>query len=240
MNESYGGPTKLPFDLQHRRWPIRYRLTTDADKEQLIDVTQTLSENIEYAIRSVLQSGIINNTINSKDRRVAIKFANALSRSIGMLAMFLTKHGFDDGMKIILQDYNDEPGSDYPSPKLVEPILTILSRSSLKSPGNVQIGERVLSWAEIFINDLNRTAQGCSRILDQYADRDDTLIALVEDINNKSELLIMMISTTISAPPLTHLYDNGIPDVHINEFRDFLLAVLKSYRVIRQFGVKVE
>jgi hypothetical protein len=22
MNQQYGGPSKLPFDLQHRRWPI--------------------------------------------------------------------------------------------------------------------------------------------------------------------------------------------------------------------------
>jgi hypothetical protein len=240
MNENYGGPKKLPFDLQHRRWPIRYRLADTADDESVNKIRESLSENIEYAIRSVIQSGIITATINPKDRRVAMKLSSALNSFIGTLAIFLTSHGYQDGMKIILQDYPDEPGSEYPSTSLVAPILNVLSQNTLKSPSNAQIGDRKISWAELFVSDLMHVSQDCEQILDQYADRDDTIISLVDEINNRAKNLASMISTSVNVPELTSFYDKGIPSVHMDFFRYFFLASIKSYRIIRQYGVKVE
>lgn len=240
MNETYGGPKKLPFDLKHRRWPIRYRLADNADDAKVHEVKESLSQNIEYAIRTVIQSGIITTAVNPKDCRVAVKFNNALSRFIGTFAGFLTAHGHEDGMKIILKDYPDEPGSEYPALSLVDPILGVLSQNTLKAASNARIGERELSWAELFVSDLVRVSQDCNRILDQYADRDDTLISQIDEINNRAETLASMISTSVRVPELTALYDKGIPDVHADFFRYFFLSALKSYRIIRQFGVKVE
>jgi len=239
MNEVYGEPKELPFDIQHRRWPIRYKLADNSDESIVIETRETLSQNVEIAIKSVLQSGILTTTVNPKDRRVAVKLNNALNGFVAELAVFLTSHGYDDGMRIILQDHPDEPGSKYPSHKLVDPILNVLSKNTLKSASNARIGKRQLLWVEVFINDLLRVSQECKRILDQYADRDDNLISLVDEINNRAEILATMVSTCINVPELTTLYDNGIPDNHIEHFRYFLLSILKSYRIIRQFGVKV-
>src|SRR5262249_30820972 len=50
MNEAFGGPSKLPFDLQHRRWPTRYRLSGNADAETVRSALEKLSEEIEGKI----------------------------------------------------------------------------------------------------------------------------------------------------------------------------------------------
>ena len=34
MNTHYGPPEDLPFDLQHRRWPLRYKLSPDSSREE--------------------------------------------------------------------------------------------------------------------------------------------------------------------------------------------------------------
>lgn len=63
MNEIYGAAADgLPFDLQHRRWPIRYSLATDATEETRKEQKKNLVSQIERAIRTVLSSGLIPQT----------------------------------------------------------------------------------------------------------------------------------------------------------------------------------
>lgn len=53
FNETYGSPNNLPFDLAHRRWPIRFRLdqgnADDRQKER-----KALSAALKTAIRSII------------------------------------------------------------------------------------------------------------------------------------------------------------------------------------------
>lgn len=53
FNEAHGSPAELPFDLLHRRWPIRFNLASSRapDKERQ---EKTLKESIKIAIRSVI------------------------------------------------------------------------------------------------------------------------------------------------------------------------------------------
>ena len=51
MNEEFGGPTKLFFDFKNRRWPIRYRLSTEQDKSKISEEKRQLVEKLENAIR---------------------------------------------------------------------------------------------------------------------------------------------------------------------------------------------
>jgi len=235
MNENYGGPSKLPFDLQHRRWPVRYRLTPNATDEIIKVQLATLSESIEYGIQTVLQSGILTTSINPKDARVATKFEQAMGMFVGTLAQFLSSRGYEPAMTIVDEDHPDDPGSSYPAPSLVRPILEVLAKNSLKESSFRQIGDHVLPWTQALVSDLVRCSQECNRILDQYADRDDRLIVMIDEMIMRSENLAKMINTCINVPTLTPLYDHGVPDVHIEYFQYFLLATLKSYRVLREF-----
>ena len=54
FNEAYGDPENLPFDLRHRRWPIRYRLHEDDSQELRKKQLSTLVPNLVYAIRSII------------------------------------------------------------------------------------------------------------------------------------------------------------------------------------------
>lgn len=74
MNEAFGGPSKLPFDLQHRRWPIRYRYAEIKTSDESIQAVQDkLSEEIELAIRLVIQSGTIKPRLSNTDKRLLRK-----------------------------------------------------------------------------------------------------------------------------------------------------------------------
>jgi hypothetical protein len=56
MNTAYGGPEDLPFDLKHRRWPIRYCLSPDATAEERCRVRQELANELASATRFILAS----------------------------------------------------------------------------------------------------------------------------------------------------------------------------------------
>src|SRR5690606_17146103 len=52
MNEAYGIPEKLPFDFQHRRWPIRYSYQ---DGDEKTEPKKQLSNSIFDAIETIVK-----------------------------------------------------------------------------------------------------------------------------------------------------------------------------------------
>ncbi len=56
MNTAYGEPSDLPFDLNHKRWPIQYSLLESDlnDKTKITNVRNTLTDQLYTAIRLVL------------------------------------------------------------------------------------------------------------------------------------------------------------------------------------------
>jgi len=233
MNEAYGSAEQLPFDIRHRRWPIRYNLSENSNGRD--EAKRGLSENIEYAIRNIIQSGTLVKAINPKDRRVARSFEGSLGLLSSELLVFLSENGLQNSLHVFSEDHPNAPGSDYPDPECVRDIVEVFSRNNLKGPSNVRIGDRQLSWAEAFISTLRRLNQECVQILDRYADRDDALISILEDVQARAHNLAFLISSPFMGPPLDNLYDNGVPDVHIDFFRHFFLSLVKAHRIIRQF-----
>jgi len=92
--------------------------------------------------------------IDPKDNRVAVKFEGVLSRFVSQLAAFLRENGLEDSFTMFQQTYPDLPGTKFPDPILVEPIMNVLVRNNLKSPSNTRIGETQLNWAGAFIQNL--------------------------------------------------------------------------------------
>ena len=56
FNEAFGRPEDLPFDLVHRRWPIRYRAHEDDVSETRRSERQRLARELANAIRSIIRS----------------------------------------------------------------------------------------------------------------------------------------------------------------------------------------
>ncbi len=65
MNTAYGDAEHQIFDLAHRRWPIRYKLHA-GHKTQIASVRDSLSTDIEKAIRDILKSGVVTPQIVSR------------------------------------------------------------------------------------------------------------------------------------------------------------------------------
>ena len=56
FNEAFGKPDELPFDLRHRRWPIRYRAHEDDTEEARREERQRLARELARAIRSIIKT----------------------------------------------------------------------------------------------------------------------------------------------------------------------------------------
>ena len=53
INTSYGSSDKLPFDIQHRRYPIEYKYSKKDKNES--DIKEELINNLKVAIRDIIQ-----------------------------------------------------------------------------------------------------------------------------------------------------------------------------------------
>ena len=56
MNTYYGPPESLPFDLKHRRWPVRYELSPDSTKSQRNHARQKLVIELTAIIKLYMGS----------------------------------------------------------------------------------------------------------------------------------------------------------------------------------------
>jgi hypothetical protein len=96
-------------------------------------------------------------------------------------------------------------GTDYPDPDLVRPIVDIFAQNNLRGASIVRIGERTLNWAAAFMHSLKRLNEECEQILDRYADRDDSLISMLEEISIRADGLDLMINIPYAAPQLAYI-----------------------------------
>ena len=62
MNEKFGNPDDLPFDLKHKRWPFRCQWPDDGDNGKTREaVVGSLSRKLAEAIRAVVQNAVTRN-----------------------------------------------------------------------------------------------------------------------------------------------------------------------------------
>ena len=57
MNTHYGPPDELPFDLQHRRWPVQYDLSPYAAKDELRKTRASLAREFAGIFKMYLEGG---------------------------------------------------------------------------------------------------------------------------------------------------------------------------------------
>ena len=238
MNDSFGEPSVLPFNLKHRRWPIRYSLSLESSLDTNKAEKRNLSRSIEHAIRDILSTGLLTSSINPKDRRVAISLAEALVHFRSDLQAFFQEQDCAEFISVFSQDHLDIPNTLHPDPDLVEPLLRVFSNANFRAISNTTVAGQRLTWAQSFIYSFREIANRCNVILDRFADRDETLISIVDEIEKRTTTLAFMMQVSITEKIFIDLrhYEIGIPNNHIDQFRYFLLSVLKAYRVIREFG----
>lgn len=179
---------------------------------------------------------------NPKDIRVARRLKDAIVPSLLFLSTFVKENDetkYKDTWNLFNQDFADKVGTNYPNPEILDEIMEVLCNKSFLTPSNMMMQDQAVSWFDSFRYQLQQTHGSCSEILLHYADRDDTLISLVENIRNRSKDLIFLLETNASSPELEDIYQswsNGIPMEQYSDFvRYYYLEILKARRVIREF-----
>lgn len=71
-NTAFGLPQDLPFDLQHRRWPISYAIEDRKDTSKN-ETGKRLSADLERAIRLIIQTGALQSVDESAQERIALE-----------------------------------------------------------------------------------------------------------------------------------------------------------------------
>ncbi|MCC8954398.1 hypothetical protein H8B02_13345 [Bradyrhizobium sp. Pear77] len=54
LNEAYGSPDDLPFDIIHKRWPVRYRLADGASKAEIDAARKHLKDQFVTALKGFI------------------------------------------------------------------------------------------------------------------------------------------------------------------------------------------
>jgi hypothetical protein len=56
MNEHYGPAKDLPFDLRHKRWPVQFTLSPDADPTERAKVRNALADELRVILRQYIEA----------------------------------------------------------------------------------------------------------------------------------------------------------------------------------------
>lgn len=81
MNTAYGEPDELPFDLAHRRYPVRYLLPAGAGKHERDQAKSVITTQLGVAIRTVILSRPAETTLDSghTDHAVPMPYSSFLA-----------------------------------------------------------------------------------------------------------------------------------------------------------------
>jgi hypothetical protein len=112
MNTHYGPPEQLPFDLAHRRWPVRYSLAADAstaDRSAARDgLVEELKPILEAYVRRGTRESVSNPTGKADLRATFVKYGSSRYRfkvsNLGPAAARDVRLEFPDGNNFILVD----------------------------------------------------------------------------------------------------------------------------------------
>jgi hypothetical protein len=239
MNEEYGGPSKLPFDLQHRRWPIQYRLAATANEGKITDERERLSQAIEHAIRTAIQSGLLVPIIDPKDRRLAIRLGYFTRVLQGTFFLYLREAELIAEQDVsLLLGHADKPGTRYPDPILVEPTIKLFAEHSLTKSSSTTYWRNPFQvpWIDMIVHTLKSTAAECDKLFSQFADRNEVLLSLVEELGNRARGWGSAIELAQQNPESAAAYNAGLRTEDIDQFRYLLLLGMKIIRVVEQFG----
>jgi hypothetical protein len=228
MNQENGGPTKLPFDVRHRRWPIQYRLSSNATEEQTSLEKLRLSESLEFAIRTAIENKLLFPTLSLKDKRLADRFLAMLDSIHKDFAKFVEKYSLSDDIPVargtIIRDQNVS---------WLEPILLRLAAMevySSKYTSNSREKPTVHEW----VADLRRIARNmeafCKATLNRYFGGDDIMIDYVEALTFISGSLESQLEVIRS--PFSDITPQYLPADCIQSIRDMYFYMFRAYGYI--------
>ncbi len=105
MNEAYGyAKDSLPFDLQHRRWPISYYLPKDSTDEARKKEKEILVGQLEEALRTIIEAGLLE---RKPENQIRLNSSTYMMPMLSRYAQIMLKEAsLDEQGSIMYIDYD--------------------------------------------------------------------------------------------------------------------------------------
>jgi len=94
MNDAFGTPDHLPFDLKHKRWPICFTLPPGSSSEVKQEARQGLVSKLTEAMRSIIDRGLIEDPEDTPPAFVPTPHVGVRSTFFDASEPFATDYGF--------------------------------------------------------------------------------------------------------------------------------------------------
>jgi Predicted nucleotide-binding protein containing TIR-like domain len=227
MNIEYGDPKKLPFDLQHRRFPIAYNLPSACDNNHFAIERKKLSGIIESSIKTSLARILQESALHPKDERVLEELEQILFHWHIYLTSFVASmklQSNNNPLNLIEVAVKDKNISFFknPSNDFIKSIVVLFSSQNLEKISPHFGGKD--TWIVNAADALKMVMDDCSFLLQRYADRDEIIISLVEAVHRSSRQLAGLLEMEGGYTAISNVWSYGL--------EEFLLSFLQSYGII--------
>ena len=147
--------------------------------------------------------------------------------------------GHEGGRRLLLEIHQNLPGTDYPDPKILDGFVSTLRHKNLLEKSDRSQGDKPLTWIGSFVIDLTTVNQRSKEILSQFSQQDGELVAVAEELSNRSQQLLFWFQTVDSFPDHgVSFYKDGTNAQMADFIRYYCLTLMKAHGVIQKFGIR--
>jgi predicted nucleotide-binding protein len=176
MNTHYGEPLSLPFDIRHRRFPIKYRLAPNATDSEFKKQQKRLVKELKYGILSAYQQGLFNRYVNEGQVRAALWILRAMHSN----ARFL--------FETIATEFKVYPFHVTDTEK-IEQVVKHVTAENFQRLRSISHLERPL-YLPYFINCLQSFVNEIDQLLFRYTHVGGNLINSLEEVRLRTTALL--------------------------------------------------
>jgi hypothetical protein len=238
QNTYYGNGAELPFDLQHRRWPISYELAPGSVKIVQDQVKRELCDKIYHAIRAIVN---MPDTFWLTEEQERLQLASEQLWGIAnlllvRLRMFMMSTPVVDQAPQSVREFFGLSGAMVPNGpgcNLVEydrdDMNGFWHAANLAGPSNMNFGGRRLSVGDAILNALSEAKKSSEDFLSRYSALQIAVTTKVTYLHNSIEnaLSILQMSGPTSAAqehPMVRVSE------HMRQAIDFVMKARQEYR----------
>lgn len=231
-NTFYGKPEKLPFDLKQRRWPITYHLSNDETADKKKEIKQSLINSLVYAISQPIESGVVYQSLNPKDERVAV----AIIQQTNQFAIFFHSFLQEDPDLAKYKNLFVEKGlNDREMEQFTKWLTDKIVQKGLLAGSNSTQGGRTLTWLGSLVLYLQELDQACDKILDRYSFATDELVESLHALQTRAQTQVFMFNATMSIDAQSYSRPDKFPEQHVEFLYYLILEIMKSRRISFSF-----
>jgi hypothetical protein len=219
QNTHYGDGTGLPFDLQHRRWPISYELAPGSTKSIRDGVKRELCDQIYNALRAIVK---MPDTFGLTEEQEKLQLASEQlwgSHAPQSVREFFGLSGTmaPDGPGCNLEAYDRDEMNEF------------WHAANLAVPSNMSAGGRQISVGDAILNALSEAKKRSEDFLSRYSALQIAVTTKVTYLHNSTENALSILQMP---GPRNAEQEHSMVSVsqHMRQAIDFVKKARQEYR----------